>query len=72
MLHFDRVEKDEFDGFINFFTKKKVKINKYFSAEGSHHPIWGKPFTTLNYSIESNEQREQWASEIDEAKNKNR
>ena len=62
MLYFERPPSDEFDGFVNFFTKRRVKISKYFTANGSTHPGWGKPSTTLDYSITSTESYMQWAS----------
>ena len=67
MLHFERQPKDEFDGFVNYFTKKRIKISKYFTAEGSNHNDWGEPSTTLDYSITETDTKSQWASAFNEA-----
>ena len=62
MLYFERGSKDEFDGFVNYFTKNRVKISKYFTAEGSNFSGWGNPSTTLDYSITSTKSSDQWVS----------
>ena len=60
MLHFERIAKDSFDGFVNFFTKKHIKVNKFFTANGSTYiGRWGPPQSTLDYSGLSG----QWVSD---------
>ena len=65
MLYFERIAKDSFDGFVNYFTEKHIKINKFFTAEGSANGAgWGLPQSTLDYSEPSGPS---WVSKFDDA-----
>ena len=65
MFHLERSAKDEFEGFNSYFLSKKIK---FFTAQGSNHNGWGIPSTVLDYSLENQNDTEQWASAKNDAK----
>ena len=53
-----REEKDDFDGFINLFTRKRVNVSDYFTATGDYVWGWGTPACLIDYYCTT-----QWAGD---------
>ena len=68
MKEFSIAPESEFDGFVQFFTKKgRGNVYRYITAEGVGVDSWGPASTVLDYSIKGTDITDQWVSKGEEA-----